>query len=378
MITVMTQIPLPFLGGLTATQFFAEYWQKKPLLIRQAFPGFAGLLTPNELAGLACEEDAQSRLVMYKRGKWLLESGPFAEERFSNLPKKDWTLLVQGVNHFLPEAAELLRQFNFVPTARLDDLMVSFAPDGGGVGPHFDSYDVFLLQGMGQRLWRVSDQDDMQMIEGAPLRILQSFNTQQEWLLDPGDMLYLPPRYAHWGIAVGQCMTYSVGFRAPTAQELGTQFLSYLQDKLALAGMYADPDLQPQQHPAEIGEQMVAKVTEMLQAITWGREDVAQFLGTYLSEPKPHVMFTPHRLAADKFAQRVAQHGVQLALATQMLFYRDAVFINGERHAIEPGVSAAIRELADSRRLAAQTDMPEAMQQLLHSWYLAGFLELGG
>jgi 50S ribosomal protein L16 3-hydroxylase len=377
MITAMKQIPLPFLGGLTAAQFFDEYWQKKPLLIRQAFPGFTGLLTPNELAGLACEEDAQSRLVMHKRGKWLLESGPFAEERFSDLPKKDWTLLVQGVNHFLPEAAELLQQFNVVPTARLDDLMVSFAPDGGGVGPHFDSYDVFLLQGMGQRLWRVSDQDDMQLIEGAPLRILQRFDTQQEWLLDPGDMLYLPPRYAHWGIAVGECMTYSVGFRAPTAQELGTQFLSFLQDKLALAGMYADPDLQPQQHPAEIGEQMVDKVSEMLQAITWGREDVAQFLGTYLSEPKPHVVFTPRRLTIDKFAQRVAKQGVQLALATQMLFYQDAVFINGERHAIEPSVSSVIRGLADSRRLAAQPAVPEAMLKLLHSWYLAGFLELG-
>lgn len=378
MMPTMNNTPLPLLGGLTATQFFDEYWQKKPLLIRQAFPGFTGLLTPNELAGLACEEDAQSRLVMQRRGKWVLESGPFEEERFSGLPKKDWALLVQGVNHFLPEAAELLQQFSFVPTARLDDLMVSFAPDGGGVGPHFDSYDVFLLQGMGQRIWRVSSQDDRSLIDGAPLRILKNFDTQQEWLLEPGDMLYLPPHYAHWGIAVGECMTYSIGFRTPAAQELGAQFLGYLQEKLALTEMYADPDIQPQQHPAEISEQMVSKVMKMLQTMTWGREDVAQFIGTYLSEPKPHVVFAPQRLSADKFAQRAAKQGVQLALTTQMLFYQEDVFINGERHLIEPGVSAAIMELADTRRLAAHLTLSDTLLKLLHPWYQAGFLELNG
>lgn len=375
----MKQAPLPLLGGLTATRFFEEYWQKQPLLIRQAIPGFTGLLTPNELAGLACEEDAQSRLVMQQRGKWVVESGPFDEDRFASLPQNDWTLLVQGVNHFLSEAADLVQDFDFLPRARLDDLMVSFAPNGGGVGPHFDSYDVFLLQGLGQRLWRISDQDDMQLIEGAPLRILENFHTQQEWLLEPGDMLYLPPCYAHWGIAVGECMTYSIGFRAPTTQELSTQFLGYLQDKLKLDGIYADPDLLSQQHPAEIGEQMVTTVSAMLEAITWSRTDVAHFLGTYLSEPKSHIVFDPpRRLTADKFAERIARQGVALALTTQMLFYGNDVFINGEKHAIDFDDLIIIRNLADQRRLDAMAEMPGDVLGLLHQWYLAGFLVFNG
>ena len=166
---------LQLLGGLTAVQFLAEYWQKKPLLIKNATPNFAGFLSPEELAGLACEDDVQSRIVQKKGAKWLLKNGPFDDADFSNLPDKDWTLLVQSVNHYLPEATALLQQFDFITHARLDDLMVSYAPDGGGVGPHFDSYDVFLLQGQGQRLWRISEQTDLSLVDGAPLRILKSF-----------------------------------------------------------------------------------------------------------------------------------------------------------------------------------------------------------
>lgn len=370
------QTPLCHLGGLTPAQFFKEYWQKKPLLIRQAFPGFTGLLTPNELAGLACEEDAQSRLVTHFRKKWALECGPFDEDRFSSLPEKDWTLLVQGVNHFLPEAADLVQQFNFVPTARLDDLMVSFAPDGGGVGPHFDSYDVFLLQGLGKRLWRISDQQDAELIEGIPLKILQRFETQQEWVLEAGDMLYLPPRYAHWGIALGECMTYSIGFHAPSAQELGTQFLGYLQEKINLQGMYADPDMTPQAHAAEIGESMVAKVADMLNAIRWDREDVARFLGAYLSEPKPHIVFNPpRRISIEKFSARIATQGVRLSLAVQMLFYGGEIFINGEQHFANGRMLVLLRELADSRRLDAMPVASEGLLELLHQWHLAGYIE---
>jgi 50S ribosomal protein L16 3-hydroxylase len=372
----MKQVPISILGGLTAAAFFQEYWQKKPLLIRQAIPGFNGLMSPDELAGLACEEDAQSRLVMHKRGRWSLESGPFDESRFANLPKKDWTLLVQGVNHFLPEAAALLQQFSFIPTARLDDLMVSFAPDGGGVGPHFDSYDVFLLQGLGQRLWRVSDQEDMQLIEGAPLRILQHFNTTAEWVLEPGDMLYLPPRYAHWGIAVGECMTYSIGFRAPSAQELGTQFLSFLQDKLQLKGMYSDPDIQPQDAPAEISVQMVAKVAELLKTIQWNQQDIAEFLGSYLSEPKPHIVFdTPRRTGLEKFVNNITGRTLCLALATQMLFYGDVLFINGERCNVDANSLILLKRLANERALTIDGNIPEQLLALLHQWYQSGFVE---
>jgi 50S ribosomal protein L16 3-hydroxylase len=367
---------LPHLGGLTAKQFFNDYWQKKPLLIRQAFPDFSGLLSPDELAGLACEEDVRSRLVICKQGKWQLESGPFDETRFAKLPKRDWTLLVQEVNHFLPEAASLLQQFNFVPTARLDDLMVSFAPDGGGVGPHFDSYDVFLLQGKGKRLWRIGDQQQQLLLEGAPLRILQHFETQQEWLLEAGDMLYLPPRYAHWGVAVGDCMTYSIGFRAPSAQELATQFLAYLQDTVALDGFYADPDLLAQTHPAEISAQMVSKINDILKNLTWHESDLSDFLGIYLTEPKTHVVFSPPRkMSREKFVARLQKESIQLALQSLMLFREDRIYINGL--ALQPKDDALIelQRLADNRVLHPLERYTEHLAELLYDWYRAGFLQ---
>ena len=245
-----TTMRLSFLGGLTAQQFLREYWQKKPLLVRNAFPGFTGLLSPDELAGLACLEEAEARLVQNKGDKWLLRRGPFTEEDFQRLPQTRWTLLVQGVNLFLPEGAQLLDQFNFIPRARLDDLMVSYAPKGGSVGPHFDPYDVFLIQGMGHRRWQISTQSDQTLLPGAPLRILQNFQPEQEWITGPGDLLYLPPQCGHYGLAQDHCMTYSVGFKAPYAQELATQFLVHLQDEIKLDGMYQDPDLKTQSHPA--------------------------------------------------------------------------------------------------------------------------------
>lgn len=368
---------LAYLGGLTVHQFLHEYWQKKPLVIRQALPGFGDTLTPDELAGLACEEDAQSRLVLKNRGKWLLENGPFDEARFARLPKKDWSLLVQGVNHFLPEGAELLRKFNFIPTARLDDLMVSYAPDGGGVGPHFDSYDVFLLQGHGKRLWRVSRQTDMELVEGAPLRILKNFHTEQEWLLEPGDMLYLPPRCAHWGIAIGPCMTWSVGFRAPSAQELGTQFLAYLQEKIQLDGMYADPDIKPQTHPVEISTQMIAKVSAMLKSIRWEKADVVHFLGEYLTEPKAHIVFTPpRRMTLENFKNRLKKQGLALDLKSQMLLSGNNVFINGESVEVNAAIHPLMRQLAEQRALPPVNE-PLAME-LLHQWHQAGYLQLTG
>jgi 50S ribosomal protein L16 3-hydroxylase len=368
---------LAYLGGLTAQQFLHEYWQKKPLLIRQAFPGFGDVLTPDELAGLACEEDAQSRLVLENRGKWQLENGPFNEERFAHLPENGWSLLVQGVNHFLPESAELLRQFNFIPTARLDDLMVSYAPDGGGVGPHFDSYDVFLLQGHGKRLWRVSQQEDMELVEGAPLRILKNFHTEEEWLLEPGDMLYLPPRCAHWGIAVGPCMTWSVGFRAPSAQELGTQFLAYLQENISLDGMYADPDIKPQVHPVEISTQMIAKVSTMLKSIRWEKTDVANFLGEYLTEPKPHIIFTPpRRMTLEAFRERLTKQGIVLDMKSQMLLSGNNVFINGESVEVDTAILPLMERLAEQRTLPPVAES-EAIE-LLHQWHQAGYLQFKG
>lgn len=369
------------LGGISPKQFLKEYWQKKPLLIRQALPGFKGILNANELAGLACEEEAQSRLISSSRGKWQLEDGPFAEERFAELPKRNWTLLVQGVNHHIPEGTALLQLFNFIPHARLDDLMVSFAPDGGGVGPHFDSYDVFLLQGVGQRRWRISQQKDLSLVEDAPLRILKNFQTEQEYLLEAGDMLYLPPHLAHWGIAVGECMTYSIGFRAPSAQELGTQFLGYLQESIKLDGMYSDLSLALQKHPAEISIDMVKRVNNTLKKIRWNKALVGDFLGVYLSEPKPHITFTvPRNISLKSFEKKLMANGLSLDLKTQALFYENLFFINGERVEMESSWVPCLQFLADHRRLLP--DMLEnpplkdnGLLALFFNWYLAGYVD---
>ncbi|SNR76676.1 50S ribosomal protein L16 3-hydroxylase [Methylobacillus rhizosphaerae] len=373
---------LSLLGGLSVEQFLAEYWQKKPLLIRQAIPGFSGLLSPDELAGLACEEEVQSRLISFKSKRWHMESGPFDEARFSQLPERDWTLLVQGVNHHMSEAAALLQQFSFIPHARLDDLMVSFAPDMGGVGPHFDSYDVFLLQGEGKRLWRISEQEDLSLVEGAPLRILQNFSMEQEWVLEPGDMLYLPPHVAHWGIAVGSAMTYSIGFRAPAAQELAGEFLNYLQDKLKVEGMYADPELQYQEHPAEISNTMLEKVSTMLNQVRWQPQDVAAFLGRYLSEPKPHVIFdAADHISLKTFRQQLPKHGIVMSGKSQMLFHEAQFFMNGEQFTPAKQTQHLWTMLADQRQLPAYCFDQSVLQddiliQQLYDWYLAGYLYL--
>lgn len=381
--------PLQLLNGLTPAQFLTEYWQKKPLLIKNAISNFTGLLSPDELAGLACEDEVQSRIVKYKKGKWHADHGPFDEDDFADLTDKptadnNWTLLVQSVNHHLPEGAALLQQFDFIPHARLDDLMVSYAPNGGGVGPHFDSYDVFLLQGQGKRIWRISEQTDLSLVEGAPLRILQNFDTAQEWLVEPGDLLYLPPHLAHWGIAVTDdgmdCMTYSIGFRAPTNQELATEFLGFMQDKLnqdklVLDGIYQDADLALQDHAAEVGKEMIAKVSANLQKIKWSDNMVAEFLGTYLSEPKVGVVFNANKkISMRTFGEKIAKIGIALDLKSQMLFIDDHFFLNGEAVNFTGESANLLIKLANRRRVEAVSIQDAQLLQQVYDWYMAGYL----
>ncbi len=388
--------PLLLLNNLTPSQFLAEYWQKKPLLIKNAIPNFEGLLSPEELAGLACEDDVQSRIVEYIKGEWHAHHGPFDDDDFAKLPEKpskehNWTLLVQSVNHYLPEASALLQQFDFIPHARLDDLMVSYAPDGGGVGPHFDSYDVFLLQGQGKRLWRISEQSDLTLVEGAPLRILKNFDTAQEWLLEAGDMLYLPPHLAHWGVAVSDggkdCMTYSIGFRAPKNQELATEFLGFMQDKLnqdqlVLDGIYQDADLTLQLHPAEIGKEMIHTVSENLQKIKWSDEMVSEFIGTYLSDPKPDVVFDANKkIAIRDFPEKISTIGIKLDLKSLMLFSGDDFFLNGEMVNFTGESATILKILADNRSIVAEDlkaypSIDSILLQQLYDWYIAGYLHL--
>lgn len=388
--------PLQLLNNLTPSEFLAEYWQKKPLLIKNAIPNFKGLLSPEELAGLACEDDIQSRIVEYIKGKWHAHHGPFDAGDFAKLPDQpskehNWTLLVQSVNHYLPEACSLLQQFNFIPHVRLDDLMVSYAPDGGGVGPHFDSYDVFLLQGQGKRLWRISEQSDLTLVEGAPLRILKNFDTVQEWLLEAGDMLYLPPHLAHWGIAVSDggkdCMTYSIGFRAPKNQELATEFLGFMQDKfnqeqIMFDGIYQDADLTLQKHPAEIGKKMINAVSENLQKIKWTDELVSEFIGTYLSEPKTDVVFDGNKkISLRAFSEKLSTLGITLDLKSLMLFSDNCFFLNGEMINFTDTSATILKILADNRRivgedLKAYQPINSTLLQQLYDWYIAGYLHV--
>ena len=366
------------LAGLSAGEFLRRYWQKKPLLVRDALPECAGIVQPDGLFELAGREDLESRLVLRSGSRWQVRHGPFARREFAKLPRQGWTLLVQGVDHALPAARELLERFSFIPYARLDDVMVSYAPPGGGVGPHFDSYDVFLLQGKGKRRWRIGRQRDLDLVPGAPLRILRRFRPSREWMVQPGDLLYLPPRCAHDGIAVSDCITYSIGFRAPGAQELGARFLEFLQEQLHLDGTYSDPGLQPQRRPARIADDMLRKVRGVLRRIHWSDADAMRFLGCYLTEPKASVLFArPSRpLSESAFLARAARRGTRLALPSRMLFRGNTLFINGEAHT--PGATAARRlaRLADRRSLPPFPRLDHESAQLLYQWYRAGYIKL--
>jgi 50S ribosomal protein L16 3-hydroxylase len=363
------------LGGMTVRQFLAEYWQKKPLLVRNAVPGFSGLLGRDELLDLACQDDVESRFVSQAGGKWTIEHGPFRPERLRRA-KKPWTTLVQGLNLHLPAADRLMREFSFIPYARLDDLMVSYANDGGGVGPHFDNYDVFLLQGIGKRRWRIGNQRDQRLIEGLPLRILKDFRPKHDWVLEAGDLLYLPPEWAHDGIAVGECMTYSIGFRTTPAQEMAEQFLMFLAERIELPGRYGDPDLALQKHPAEIGTAMIDRVEQMLSGIRWNRNQVTEFLGSMLSEPKSQVFFErPAKpLSLERFCLAADRKGVTLDARTQMLFAGRRFFVNGEMADIPAADRTAFQRLADHRDLAGLEGIGDDGRMLLHEWYRCGFL----
>ncbi len=364
------------LGDLTPKKFMSEYWHKKPCLIRQAIPGFGPLLSRDALFELAMHDQVESRLVTNFQNKWSMQNGPHA--KLPSLSKKQWTLLVQGVNLHHDGVDKLLRQFNFLPDARLDDLMISYASDGGGVGPHLDSYDVFLLQAEGTRRWKTGAQKDLTLQKGVPLKILQRFTPDQEFDLGPGDMLYLPPNYAHEGVAVGECMTYSIGFRAPSFQELGEAFLQFMADSIELPGRYADPDLAPVTRSAEIGNAMLEKISCELNKITFSADDIAIFAGEYLSEPKAQVVFeAPARtVSLEKFMQSACKYGVALLRKTQMLHRGKFIFINGESFAVNKQDRLLLSSLADHRRLdaASLSDVSLDVAEALHDWYRQGWL----
>ena len=337
------------LGGLTPVQFMRRHWQRKPLLVRGAIPGFRPLLSRAKLFALAADEDVESRLVTRSgRRGFTLAHGPFARGSLPSPEQPRWTLLVQGVDLHDDHAHALLHAFRFLPDARLDDLMISWASDGGGVGPHFDSYDVFLLQVQGRRRWRIGRMRDAELEPDVPLRILRRFEPEHEYVLDAGDMLYLPPEWAHDGVAVGRdCMTYSIGMRAPQRGALAGELAARLTEDLADTTLYRDPE----QHaagtqPAAIPMRLQRFAAEALRALADRPEAVATALGELLSEPKAHVLFDRPRTAWRTGA-------VVLDRRTRMLYDARHVYINGDSVRASGADATLLRRLADHRELSA-------------------------
>ncbi|CAG4899138.1 cupin domain-containing protein [Paraburkholderia saeva] len=381
--------PTALLGNLTPAQFMRRYWQKKPLLIRNAIPDIVPPLSRDGLFELADRDDVESRLITHFRNRWQLEHGPFAPDELPPIKQRAWTLLVQGVDLHDDRARALLDRFRFVPDARLDDLMISYATDGGGVGAHFDSYDVFLLQVHGRRRWRFGAQRDLSLRPDLPLKVLQHFEPEEEWVLEPGDMLYLPPHIAHDGIAEGECMTCSIGFRAPSTQELTGQFLYHLAERGArddsgdgARELYRDPKQPAVINPAQLPAALVERVGAILAKVSWNERDISTFLGTYLSEPKPSVVFDPpaRPLTETRFIERASKNGIRLDHKSILLYDARFYFLNGEENRLAV-VKKWLVELADSRFMSAKRFVTlsddSSVTALLHEWYCAGWIQVG-
>lgn len=277
------------LAGFDIDEFLEHYWQKQPLLVRNPWRKWRNPLDPDELAGLACEAIVESRLIMRTEARLEMENGPFPEARFAGMGSGPWTLLVQAADHHVPEVAALIEPFRFVPDWRIDDVMVSYATDGGGVGPHYDQYDVFLVQGLGRRRWRVGPRCDAQtpLLPHEDLRLIADFAPSADWILEPGDILYVPPGFAHDGVAVGDdCMTYSIGFRAPSRAELIDGWCENRADALPEDDRYADPDLTVQAHPGEITAAAIDRLHAMVMDALSDRDAFARWFGEYNSQPK--------------------------------------------------------------------------------------------
>jgi 50S ribosomal protein L16 3-hydroxylase len=370
----------PLTPKLTAAAFVTRHWHKRPLLIRGAIAQFDGIFTWPQLKRLAARDDVESRLVVRNGSRWSMTRGPFGSATWRGLPQRQWTLLVQGTNLHDARADALLRRFLFLPFARLDDLMVSYAAPGGGVGPHVDSYDVFLLQGEGRRRWRYGRQKDLSLRPRMPLKILSRFTPTHDEVLARGDMLYLPPHIAHDGVALDTCTTYSIGFRAPAATELAQAFLDHLRDRIELTGRYADPDLEATRTPARIDAAMQARIAAMLAQVHVDRAFVDAFTGSFLSEPKPDVFFTPPEapLSRAAFARAVRRRGVALDRRTQLLYDDRHFYINGAASTPPGAMRSELAELADRRALTAAQCHRLAASTIaqLHEWYKDGYLDI--
>ncbi len=431
---VPPNLPLQLLGNISPAEFMRKYWQKKPLLIRAAIADFKPLLSREELFAMAEQEDVESRLIVEtvtkpaskpasksskktaakSTMKWTMVNGPIYADALPALKNPNWTLLVQGVDLHNQAAYELKNQFRFAPDARLDDLMISFATDGGGVGPHFDSYDVFLLQAEGQRRWKIGKQKDLTLQKDVPLKILANFVPEQEFVLEAGDMLYLPPMYAHEGVAVGECMTYSIGFRAPAELELARELLQRFADdtleevenddaedgesedensdvagestannaskniakNIANKILYKDPKQEAVEEPAQIPAALLDFAKAAVEKAMSDPDALARNLGEYLTEPKANVWFDEPEPESEEDIILTRQNRLDLHPRSQMLFDARHIFLNGESWRAAGKDATLMQRLANQRFLEPKdlSKASDGAMALLQEWADAGWL----
>ena len=277
------------LNNFDVSNFLQHYWQQKPLVIRNAFPNFENPLSPDDLAGLSCEDSVESRIISLSNNQYHSAQGPFDEQHYQKLGENDWTLLVQAVDHFVSEVADLIDYFRFIPNWRIDDVMVSYASKGGNCGPHFDNYDVFLIQGLGSRHWKVGPKYSAENSTNNKhsLRLIDNFTSDIEWELNPGDILYLPPLFGHWGIATSaDCMTYSIGFRAPSHAEILSDFCDDKIENLNEELRYSDPQRLAQNNPGEISSETIDTIQQILMQQITDKESLADWFGRFITHPK--------------------------------------------------------------------------------------------
>jgi len=355
-----------FNTGLSQQEFLEQYWQKKPLLIRQALPDFESPLSPDDLAGLACEPEIESRLIEEhgSDGSWQVTNGPLSEQDFSRLPATHWTMLVQDVDKHLPDLQYLLDPFRFIPDWRRDDLMISFAPEHGTVGPHTDGYDVFLLQAMGSRRWQIGNQavHDAPLIDGLKLQILAEFDPDEEWVLEPGDILYLPPHFAHHGVALNEGMTFSFGFRAPSRTDILDSVINTMLEHEIGKGRYTDPDLQISEHHSEINDEAIARLKQLLhQSIDEAEPILASALGKFVTDTKSSLL----NLAEESLSDVVTVDEINAEFEqgnslSRNLYYRFAwtsneaggqLFVAGEEHCLDRNGQKNLPILAENKQI---------------------------
>jgi 50S ribosomal protein L16 3-hydroxylase len=364
------------LGGLSPRTFLRRHWQKRPLLVRGAFPAFRDPVTPARLLALAARAGVESRLVMEKGGEhpWQLVPGPLSPARLRRLGRSHWTVLVHGVDARLPAVADLVDLFDFLPRWRVDDVLVSLAAPQGSVGPHVDTYDVFLLQGRGRRRWRIAERFVEAYRPGLDLRILRGFRPEREWVLEPGDMLYLPPGVAHHGVALDECLTYSIGLRAPAEVDLVAGYLQRVVASVDRSRLYADPDLEPAREPGEIPAAALASMRAIVvRAATGRRSDFARFAGEHLTEARTDA---PREVRAlDRVALRRALSGGAALVrrpGARIAFVRQGegvlLFADGRPWPLARAVAAAAAPLTRRRRVPAEWIRPYLRRQ--------GFLDL--